>query len=284
MRRALIVANKWWEADPLVATLSSAKTCPPSMLFIHDDEVTGLRGYFEGARGRIEVWCVEELMCATVSGSSSEEKARVLPSLLEDEDIALVLAFGTAATADRDSCNGIVRSGTNVFLHDAKLGGSSSAWPIPRPDVVVKSSLSPDAFGKIASPAVGQAVTLLGLTPPNNPARPELSANHDFVALADVNVTDYHKYKAADKSVVDAFEASGAAEPIGSLETTHGVIRECASDTLPFMFVSGITDRVGFFDEEVGTAPYQQNFVAAHNAGVAVAAMIPAIMAYLAPD
>lgn len=285
MRRALIVANKWWEADPLVATLSSAKTCPPALAFVHEDEGTGLRGYFQGARGRVEVWCVQELMGAAVSGSSTAEKAHVLPPLLSSDDIALVVAFGTAATPGETSRNGCVVVGTNVFLHDAKVGDSSSHWPIPRPDAVIASVLSKGSFANITgSPDASTRVATLALTPPNNPAKPTLSTDFDYVALADVNVTDYHNYKVADQKVVDAYAASGATQPVGSLETTHGVIRECTPNPVPFMFVSGITDRVGFFDDEVGKAPYQQNFVAAHNAGVAVAAMMPAIMAFLAPD
>jgi hypothetical protein len=37
-----------------------------------------------------------------------------------------------------------------------------------------------------------------------------------------------------------------------SLETTHGLIR--AQSNAPFMFVSGITDRVGSFHDEVDPA------------------------------
>jgi hypothetical protein len=37
-------------------------------------------------------------MSPSVSGSSIEEKARILPPLLSERDVALVLPFGTAAT------------------------------------------------------------------------------------------------------------------------------------------------------------------------------------------
>jgi len=285
MRRALIVANKWWEADPLVAVLTSARTNPQTPLLLRDDEGTGLRGVFEGTRGRIEVWCLQEMMGAAVSGSSSEEKARVLQPLLESDDVAIVVAFGTAASADDETQNGSVVSGTCVFLHDARLGGSSSHWQIPRENQIVTSALTDDAFEKIAgSPDVAQRVATLALEAPNVPAKPAFAHRLDFVALADVNVTDYHKYTDADKTVVRAFNEVNPPNPIGSLETTHGVIRECLPDNVPFMFVSGITDTVGLFDQEVTPAKYQQNFVAAHNAGLAIAAMLPALMAFLTPE
>jgi hypothetical protein len=99
--------------------------------------------------------------------------------------------------------------------------------------------------------------------------------NYDYVALADINVTNYKDYAWADSKVVDAYRALNSANPIGSLETTHAVIRACTA--APFMFVSGITDRVGYFDQEVAPAPYGQNFVAAHNAGLAISYIIPRI-------
>ena len=64
-----------------------------------------------------------------------------------------------------------------------------------------------------------------------------------------------------------------------SLETTHGLIRVQAD--APFIFISGITDRVGHFDDEVGSRSYAQNTVAAHNAGIVLAWMIPKVNASL---
>src|ERR1700733_3939126 len=98
MRRVLIVANKWWEADPLVAVLSSGASRPSMTKFIADSATPGCRGFIEPSRGRIEVWCIQELMSPSKSGSSTEEKARVLPAVLGDPDVVLVVAFGTAAS------------------------------------------------------------------------------------------------------------------------------------------------------------------------------------------
>lgn len=223
------------------------------------------------------------MMAGAVTGSSTEEKARILPPLLQADDVALIVEFGTAATSGEASRNGSVVCGTNVFLHDANVGNSESHWPIPRPDVVLTSKLSGRDFAAFASDEAAANVAKLALMVPNTPAAPGFLADHEFVALADINVTDYHNYAVADKAVVDAYVASGSPQPNGSLETTHGVIRECASDAKPFMFVSGITDRIGHFDEDVGKAVCQQNFVAAHNAGIAVAPMIPAILKFLSP-
>jgi hypothetical protein len=44
-----------------------------------------------------------------------------------------------------------------------------------------------------------------------------------------------------------------------------------------FLFISGITDWVGHFADEVGPREYAQNSVALHNAGVALAWMLPNI-------
>jgi len=38
----------------------------------------------------------------------------------------------------------------------------------------------------------------------------------------------------------------------------------------PFIFVSGLTDRLGYFNQDLGPRTVAQNFLAAHNAGIAV--------------
>ncbi len=107
------------------------------------------------------------------------------------------------------------------------------------------------------------------------PAEPPIIvAGHSFVALGNVNISNYDDYAWADIELVAEFErvAQGKAR-IGSLETTHGVIRE--SSNAPFLYVSGIANQVGDFDCDVGPRVYSQNFVAAHNAGVATAWLLP---------
>ena len=94
-----------------------------------------------------------------------------------------------------------------------------------------------------------------------------------------VLVTDYREYDRTDQATLDAFAASNLMRNAKSLETTHGLIR--AQTNAPFLFVSGITDRVGSFNDEVDPRSYAQNTVAAHNAGVAIAWMLPTIDATL---
>jgi hypothetical protein len=96
-----------------------------------------------------------------------------------------------------------------------------------------------------------------------------------YVGLGAVNVTDYAEYKRADEEALKAFGARFHMSLAQSLETTHGLIRKQCE--VPFIFVSGITDRVGHFDDEVSPRPYAQNTTAAHNAGVVVAWMLPRI-------
>ena len=71
------------------------------------------------------------------------------------------------------------------------------------------------------------------------------------------------------------------AEPkqiVGSVETTHGVIRLCVPSE-QFLFVSGIPNRMGYFNMETAPRGYAQNYAASHNAAVALAWMIPTLMA-----
>ena len=90
----------------------------------------------------------------------------------------------------------------------------------------------------------------------------------NFVALSEVNITNYDDYAWTDRLAFERFRSEDPTAPVGSIETTHGLIR-IMSDA-PFIFVSGITDRLGYFNQDLGPRTVAQNFVAAHNAGIAV--------------
>lgn len=272
-----IVANRSWEADPLVAVLASVKARAPALQWTPSSGTAGLRGYVEDGTNVAEVWCVQELMDPGANPSSSQEKARVLAPMLSRPNIKTVVALGTASTVDVESFNGCVVLGTNIFVHDAKPPGSPSAWRDPRFEQVVSSTLPARAFAATGAPDFRLQVQARLLTPTLNPAKARvLFASPKYVALSDVNIVDYDDYYWADPKTVSAFRSVEKRLPIGSLETSHGVIRLCAA-TSQFMFASGITDRIGYFNYEVAPADYGQSFVAAHNAGIAVAQMLPSL-------
>ena len=89
-------------------------------------------------------------------------------------------------------------------------------------------------------------------------------------------------YTKIQKSTVEAFKEHGARlGEFGSIESTHGVIRVVAD--APFLYVTGITDSVGVFNVQVTPRVYAQNTVAAHNAGIALAWLLPDVVQAL-PD
>lgn len=78
-------------------------------------------------------------------------------------------------------------------------------------------------------------------------------------------------------ATLKAFGDANTGAPLGSLETTHAVIRATLGSS--FLYISGIVNRFGRFDEDVGGPGFKcaQNFVGAYNAGVALAWMLPMI-------
>lgn len=230
----------------------------------------------------IEVWCVQDLMNPKVSGSSSAEKARVLPSALAGDPPVLVIAFGTAGFPDGANLNGSVVIGSRCFVHDPPTSEPVRFTPALE-DTLTPTALPAGFFRTIDAdvrfPAEGRF-----LLPPLEPARPPIIlAGHNWIALGAVNVTNYDDYVWTDAETIATFRALDPrtiAGRIGSMETTHGIIRELSAPT-PFLFVSGITDSVPYFDMQVTPRVYAQNFVAAHNAGIALAWLIPAITAQL---
>jgi hypothetical protein len=286
MSRSIIVANRDWEADPLVAVLTSvagAHAAGAPFIPAGKNDPRGLRGRVDDGNGHVvEIRCIKETLPDGALPSSSAEKAKVLPGMLAGDDVRAVIAFGTAARYDDASWNGCVVAGTNVFVHDAKPPQPKSSWPPPHPDEVLSSALDEKAFGALFSMSQPDLAALLKLLlpPPLHPAPSmQFLAQSAFVALSDVNVTDPADYAWADIETIAVFLKQKRALQIGSVETTHGVIRSCTE--APFAFLSGIVDRVGHFEDDVQPLVDAQNFVGAHNAGIVGAVVVGRLLAWM---
>ena len=287
----LIVANKRFEVAPLVGVLTNPESYPQS------DVVAGAVQYPPPTTGQVphliprvtgrisqrpfDIWCIEDLTDPNVCGGShnSSEKARVLELLFahyRQQDCApgLVIAFGTAAARHEKepSQNGCVVVGRSVFLHNPYAqtpSASPSRWgPPDLLDRVIESGFRAEAFADLTADGVLAAIDARLLHPLRHSARHlQVVAAADAVGVSSVNVVDFHDYDHTDRQALDAAKNHGVAEVL-SLESTHGIIR--AQSDAPFLFVSGITNHFLRFRQENLNFPYTQNFVAAHNAAMAL--------------
>lgn len=309
LKRVMVVANKGFEADPLVHVLLSERGSPRE----HDlgDVTWGsyprLRKKDQRARTKlppakdplitidvprggnpfatVEVWCVEDLMDPQVHPSNTAEKARVLTALFAERQPHFVIAFGTAATPTPRPFNGSVVVGSKVFIHDpyAKDEHRDGLWTPPLADVVLDSPGIPKYFFRELDEDARHPAESRFLLPPINPAQPpRIIAGHPFVSLGVVNVNHrYDDYAWADPETLHAFQdATQGKLRVGSVETTHGVIRS-ACPNAPFIFMSGIANTTEHFDYETTPRVYGQNLVAAHNAGVTLAWLLPQLVEVL---
>ncbi len=236
----------------------------------------------KSANATAELWCIKDLMDPEKSSSSSEEKARVMPYVTATGAAPdLVVAFGTAAIADPRSYNGCAVVGSGVFVHNpyAKAPNPTSNWTHKDIGKLLDSSRQPinnTVFGALDHDRPEIETRFLSV--PINPARPaSLLLSPGYVALSNVNVTSPNEYAWADPEALRAFAAAQPRQTVGSVETTHGVIRLVVPSP-QFLFVSGIPNRLGYFNMETAPRTYAQNFAASHNAGVALAWMMPALM------
>jgi hypothetical protein len=293
-RRILILANKNWEADPLVSVLRSDRASPnrfsfdspPKVAVPHSDgseKSVEARLVLKSANATAEVWCIQDLMDPKKSSSSSEEKARVLPYVANNgAKPSLVVAFGTASFPDAASYNGSVVVGTGVFVHDPYVGNPNPAsrWThaaIGKLQDASRQDTNSSLFAALDRDRA--AIEARFLPVPINPGRPA-ALNHSatYVALSNVNITNHANYVWADPEALRAVATAEPKQAVGSVETTHGVIRLVVPSE-QFVFVSGIANRLGYFNQEVAPRLYAQNFVAAHNAGVALSWTMPTLLA-----
>ena len=300
-KRVLIIANKWWETDPLCGVLIHNMARPAVLTNFRylrypaprpikpkpgdprpPDPKPEPRLTFECAGATIEVWCVDELLNPAENSSSSLEKARVLPGAITYSGVPdLVIAFGTAGSRYGLHVNGSVVMGRRVFIHDPRAGATDrkGLWTVPRPDQLINSSLPEETLKKLDEQSRYAAEARFLRCPIESAEPPLVCISNGFTALGVVNITNYDDYVWADSEAIVAFEAAKTGTQIGSIETTHGVIRSTSES--PFMYVSGITDTEGLFDYQVTPRVYGQNFVAAHNAALALAWQLPSIIASL---
>lgn len=293
--RVLAIFNKWWECDPALAALlnqngRSSRTPWPLLLggirqrpntrtLPAENPAPLPRAIFYLTRSYVEVWCISDLLehleDKTEFQSSTEKKAIYMNKIFRGEPPGLVIALGTAGYPETTSQNGNVVVGTKCFLHNpnAKTPNPDSLWNVGPFDCVIESALPQDVFERVAN--IPMAAPRF-LVPPLSPAGVSLVlSGYDFVALSGVNVTDYSQYAQADADTLSAFSEANVGLTAKSLETTHGLIR--VQSGAPFLFISGITDRVGHFASEVQPRPVAQNTVAAYNAGTVLAEILTAL-------
>jgi hypothetical protein len=296
-KRVLVIANKWWECDPIMHVLLNDGARPASALGWPDlpghprrrpaqkkrpSKVRSpiCRAIFTLSKIKVEVWCISDLLEHLPKEdryqSSAQRKIERLPKIFAGTTADFVVAIGTAAFPGDVSENGNVVIGTRVFMHDAYPNGTNpgSKWRGGPFDKILTSSLDRPAFVEITS--LNQCALNRFLVPPLNAAtQGSLLADYSYVALGTINVTDVKEYAQADRLTLDAYLTKYKRVDAKSLETTHGLIR--VQSEAPFLFISGIANRMGRFDDDVKPRLYAQNTTAAHNAGIVLGQMIPKI-------
>ena len=298
-KRIVVVANKWWECDPMMNVLlhdfardpealgwpeplnhpRRRPPQPPAGELPAENPSPQPRAIFRMSKIDVEVWCISDLLEHLPDKlkfqSSSEVKSKYLPKIFgAGSKPSLVIAFGTAGYPDDATQNGSVVVGSGIFMHNCHPNGENkeSNWTAGPFDTLVPSPLDAETFNALTVIETSPKPTVLSrfLVEPLNPASlTMLLARSDYVAVGALNVTDYTEYAKTDDAALSAFKATNNVSLARSLETTHGLIR--VQSDAAFLFISGITDRVGHFSEEVAPRSYAQNFGAGHNAGIVLA-------------
>ena len=282
--------------SPSECCYPTAVTPPPPARWINQPQIVALNHpplYRQGSvhlprlvyqinnplRGEIdtvEIWCIQDQMNPDVSGSSTNEKIRVLPNLINAHDETdLVIAFGTAGHPEPGN-NGCVATGANFFIYSGDDPSNNDPWDGCIDGISYRQQILsgidgasgellavlfddndlPDVAAKFLTPPLVPAENLCILSDPNQ------------VAVSDINIINYKLYGISDPlAVAQAEKYLEDGQSIASVETTHGTIAATtlAYSNAPVIFVTAITDQVGQFDREVNNA---QNYVAAFNGGI----------------
>lgn len=301
MKRIVLIANKSWEVEPILNALLNSTIRPqelpdpthlnyPWTFLPGSPQPRAIWDSFQQAT--IELWCVQDIMDIQWNPSSSQGKHECLPKILfyRREAPDLVVALGTAALGlDSGNNNGCVVMGSNIFIHNFHPNGENpkSQWDDPFFfEKVLPSTITADFFNLMDDSTVKLIEARL-LKPYLNPSSNiGVMSDKDYIGVSVVNITNYTDYETSDQSGLEVLAGTGNKLPVGSVETTHGVIRLLSN--APFVFISGITDRVGHFADDVNgqdangnVKTAAQNFTAAFNIGVCLSHMIPKIATFI---
>jgi hypothetical protein len=312
MKRVLIIINKSWEADAALSAIFNDDICHPSLdykkaagIFTLQRNILDFprerdqgsptpRAVFTTANYQYELWCIQNIMTPQPKGntdplyySNSYQKSVDFPKILaySAEAVAMVVAFGTAGAPTEVSKNGGLVIGSNVFIYD--VPHQLPVYPkYDRPEFgqLVPSSVAPKLFDRLNLGLSPLAMHLYfegkALLPPINPAPNfPLVADGSIVAVSDVNIASYADFATADPDALAAYSKAypPPKSPVAySVETTHGIIRleaGCAN----FMFISAITDRDAYFNQEDVPRASAQNFSCAFNGGIFLSWFLPCL-------
>lgn len=301
MKRVVIIVNKNWETEPILGTLLNYKIRPkelpnptrlnyPWTFSPGTGEPRAIWDNFQNVT--FELWCVQDIMNSQWHPSSSQGKNIELPRIINyrSEKPDLVIACGTSGFgSETENNNGSVVIGTNIFIHNFHPNGENpkSVWDDPAKFEKLIVSKIDNSFFALLDYFTVKAMEERLLKPYLNPSdHIQIIASRDFLGLSTVNITDYKDYKTSDQIGMKAIADAGINLKIGSVETTHGVIR--LQTDAPFVFMSGITDRAGHFDDDVNGFDFKgnvktesQNFSSSFNIGVCLAWLIPKLAKFI---
>jgi len=285
-KRILLIANKAWEATPLMNVLLEPRACPsgfpwpnnlcpleawqtssvaksssdvtnprPRTIFSLKVPINGTNPQ-EVCTANVEVWCIQDWMSPSAHPSSSFEKTIVLPKIFnwsEDKKCKprspdFVVAFGTAGfPIVSSSYNGCVVIGANAFIYNAHKEDPNPQSPWD--DSVVPRPIKPTLprdFFGELDPGLLAQIESRLIVPPMCPAEKEI-----LIAAYNytaVSAVNITNYDEYAWADPKALEVFKSQDALNPAGSieTTHGIIRVQSDA-PFMFVSGITDREGAF-------------------------------------
>ena len=102
------------------------------------------------------------------------------------------------------------------------------------------------------------------------------------LGLASINVTNTSDYAKADEETLEVatreIKKNTTAFEVGGVETTHGLIQAFTPTNAPFIYITAVTNRLGWFPMELLPQRAAQHAAVVNNAGVVAAYLIDWIL------
>lgn len=282
-----VVVNKEWEADAVLSVLISSSSRPANLAIPVDIQfplarttrpsLTQLPRLIINQSGvSVACWCLDDLIPPGRESSDSNEKTSVLESLLGVRSMKganCVIAVGTAGWPTEDPEAGAVVVGSRAFVCDPAVPAAGELFsPVLCP---MESEIDPERGLKALRENASQVRHRFLPAPRGGLPDPNLYVSKDNLALSFVNVNDQTLYGAVADQVLAHCATRGLVP--NCLDTTLGLISRYTESN--FVFIAGISDRLGHFVDDVTPRQASQRFVASYNAGIVLAWFLALLLA-----
>ncbi len=212
---------------------------------------------------KIEMFCLQDYIKKDYFETNSKQKFKVLNKIFKN-DFDLTISIGTGTSNYSDICNGSVLIGGHTCIYNPYKNKSKNNLILNDDCINIIKSSTIERL-KIDDEKCELILNNILQCPNVGGKRKCFKVSKSIVGLSVINIINFDDYSWADFDAINVFNEYNKNLEELSLDTTHGLVRLVTNKE--FLFINGITNRLGKYKMDFEPSFYTQGYVAAYNCG-----------------